>query len=417
MSSDYRLALCLLCATFVADGLTIAAIGPMLPELAARTDRTLAGMGTLFIAQFGGALLSTMLGGWVSDRFGRRVVLVSASALFSVAAVAVTFSPRLLVMLICMTILGLGYGGVGIAVNVLASELNPQRRAATLNFVNLFYAAGAIAGPLLAGRMLVWFGTARPAMWIGAALMLLLVPLAMRVTLPASAIARRSSSSRAADGTRANQIDRATQADHADHIDHADHADDRVPAHFIWTSGLLLFLYVGSEAATGAWTPAYLAASTGVDAARAATLTSLFWGSLCIGRLFGTVGGLHLAAERLLSLSLALATAGAIVLAVGHGHVWSTVIALLLIGLAFGPVYPTTVAIVTARFPHAAGAAMSTLASVGQAGGMALPALQGWMLARVGTLSSALFTLGITVAMATLWMAIGRDGRASRPRV
>lgn len=399
MSSDYRSALILLCATFVADGLTIAAIGPILPELAARTDRTLAGMGTLFIAQFGGALLATMLGGRISDRFGRRVVLVWSSVLFSVAAVAVTFSPRLLVMLLCMIVLGLGYGGVGIAVNVLASELNPPRRAATLNFVNLFYAAGAIAGPLLAGRMLVWFGTARPSMWIGAVLMLSLVPFAMHVQLPADAVARRL----------------PRKDDRHEHHDH--HADDRAPVHFIWTSGILLFLYVGSEAATGAWTPAYLASSTHVDAARAATLTSLFWVSLCVGRLLGTFGGLHLTAERLLSLSLSLAAAGAIVLAAGHGHVWFSVIALLLLGLSFGPVYPTTVAIVTSRFPHASGAAMSTLASLGQAGGMALPALHGWMLARVGTFASALFTLAIAVAMATLWMVIGRDGRASRPRV
>jgi fucose permease len=411
MHSDYRPALFLLCATFVADGLTIAAIGPMLPELAAQTDKTLAGMGTLFIGQFGGALLSTILGGRVSDRFGRRVVLVVASVLFSVATVAVTLSSGLAVMLICMIVLGLGYGGVGIAVNVLASELTPHRRAAALNFVNLFYAAGAIAGPLLAGRMLVWFGTARPAMWIGAGLMLLLAPLAMRVKLPASAVAPRPQSRTGA--RAANGADNAdARGDRA-----ALHAEDRVPAHFIWSSGLLLFLYVGSEAAMGAWTPAYLAASTSVDAARAATLTSLFWVSLCGGRLLGTFGGLHLPAERLLTFSLALAAAGALLLTAGHGLVWSTAIALVLLGLSFGPVYPTTVAIVTARFPHAAGTAMSRLASVGQAGGMLLPALHGWLLARVGTMSSALLTLGVAVAMATLWMAIGRDGRPSGPRV
>jgi fucose permease len=417
MHSDHRPALFLLCATFVADGLTIAAIGPMLPELAAQTDRTLAGMGTLFIAQFGGALLSTILGGRVSDRFGRRVVLVVASLLFSVATVAVTFSSGLAVMLICMTVLGLGYGGVGIAVNVLASELTPHRRAAALNFVNLFYAAGAIAGPLLAGRMLVWFGTARPAMWIGAVGMLLLAPLAMRVKLPASAVAARRPGRASMGADTHDERSDALRDDRGEQGRHEDHEDDRVPAHFIWTSGLLLFLYVGSEAAMGAWTPAYLAASTGVDAARAATLTSLFWVSLCAGRLLGTFGGLHLTAERLLTLSLSLAAAGALVLTAGHSIVWSSVIALVLLGLSFGPVYPTTVAIVTARFPHAAGTAMSRLASVGQAGGMLLPALHGWLLARAGTMSSALLTLGVAVAMATLWMAIGRDGRPSGPRV
>lgn len=391
MYSGQRVALFVLCGAFVGDGLIIASIGPILPELARQTGRSLAEMGTLFIAQFGGGLLAQVLAGRASDRWGRRVVLIIAGLLFSFSAVAMTVSTRLSAMLAFMTMLGIGFGGVGLAVNILASELTPHRRAATLNLVNLFYAVGAIAGPLLAGRMLVWTGSARPAMWIGAALLLALMPVAMRVTLPAMATRETRSDAETSHGAQ-------------------------IPPHFIWTSGVLLLLYIGSEAAVGGWTPTYLARSTGVDAARAATLTSVFWISLCAGRGLGTLGGLHLPAGRLLSLSLALAVAGAITLTAAHGLLAPTIVALVLLGLAFGPIYPTVVAIITARYQHAAGAAMSRLGSVAQLGGMVLPAIFGWLMTHAGTVSGAWLLLGVAVAMAALWMVID-PGRSGRPGV
>src|SRR4029079_19134813 len=90
----------------------------------------------------------------------------------------VSLSTGVPLLLIAASVLGFGYGGSTLSVNVLASELTPHRRAATLNLVNVFYAVGAIAGPLLAGRAIVWWGTARPALCAGAVLMILIAPAA-----------------------------------------------------------------------------------------------------------------------------------------------------------------------------------------------------------------------------------------------
>jgi len=64
-------------------------------------------------------------------------------------------------------------------------------------------------------------------------------------------------------------------------------------------------------------------------------------------------------------------------------------IALALLGLSFGPIYPTMVAIVTARAPHMAGTAMSRMGVFASVGGMALPWLYGLLLTDVGTIVAA----------------------------
>jgi FHS family glucose/mannose:H+ symporter-like MFS transporter len=398
MYAGQQFALLVMCAAFVASGCVMAALGPALPDLARQTNHTLAELGSIFAAIFGGGLLAQLLGGPISDRFGRRVVLVWSAVSFGTATFAMSVSTRLPLMLAAACVLGFGYGGSTLSVNVLASELTPHRRAATLNLVNVFYAIGAIAGPLLAGRAIVWWGTAQPALWAGAALMVLVAPGALAAlpalhsTATSSALAQtaKSDAARSASGSGRRALTPV------------------LPPAFMWSAGLLILLYVGSEASLGGWTAVYLAHSVGVDSARAATITSMFWLSLCIGRLLATVAGFHLTAERLLLISIVTALVGASLLLAGHGWLWLTVIALGLLGLSFGPIYPTMAAIVTARAPHMAGTAMSRMGVLASIGGMALPWLYGLLLTDVGTVAAPAQTLVMAIGMAGMWALLHR---------
>jgi FHS family glucose/mannose:H+ symporter-like MFS transporter len=385
-----RFPLLVMCATFVASGCVMAALGPALPELARQTEHTLAELGSIFTALFGAGLVAQFIGGPISDRFGRRVVLVISAVLFGSASFVLSLAVHLPLMLIASGVLGFGYAGTTLSVNVLASELTPHRRAATLNLVNVFYAIGAIAGPLVAGRSIVWWGTARPALWAGGALMLLVAPAAL-AAMPALHTAATSTHS-----------DSDTPAPRGSQIAAV------LPAPFMWIAGVLIFFYVGGEAAFGGWAPTYLARSVDVDAARAATLTSMFWLSLCIGRLLGTVGGLHLTAEKLLLVSILGAILGGLVLVAGHGFLWITILALILLGAFFGPIYPTMAAIVTARAPRMAGTAMSRIGIAASIGGMVLPWLVGLLLTHIGTMAAAATTLIVAIGMGAMLLVMQR---------
>ena len=273
-----------LCAVFLASGLLMAALGPSLPDLAARTSSDLSELGRIFVAIFGGALAAQILGGHTSDRFGRRIVLVIGSLLYGFGALGVASSTRLWVTLASAVVLGLGYGGTTLAVNVLASELTPRRRATTVNLVNVFYAAGAIAGPLVAGLFLDRGRPAVSAVWMGVGLVFLLVPVCARA-IPGGVLPQ-----------------------------HPAPGDAAAPAGgtgFIVACGIFLPLYVGSESATGAWAPVYLQRSAGLDASGAASSTAVFWfAPLCAGRMLAVLAGMHLSAQRLLVVSLAGSAAG-----------------------------------------------------------------------------------------------------------
>lgn len=383
MYRGYRLALFLLCTAFVAVGLVVASIGPALPALAHQTDRSLAQLGTLFIALFGGGLLAQTLSGPISDRFGRRVVLVIASAMFGSAALAMSFSTHLWIVLVFATLLGIGYGGVSLSVNVLSSELTPHRRASTLNLVNVFFGVGAIAGPLFAGLALEWWGTPLPALQTGAVMALLIAPAAALVDLPASP---RASSATAA-------VNETSTVPH-------------VSSAFVWGAAVLIAIYAGSESSVGSWMPIYLRRTTTLSDVQAATITSVFWASLCAGRVLAVIVGLRVSADHLLMASFVTTAAGAGLLLAGHGVVWLTVMALLVLGLAFGPIYPTIMAVVTAAYPRTAGAAASRLGALASIGGMILPSAHGFLLTRVGTWSSVAVTFAAALVMLLGWMAI-----------
>jgi FHS family glucose/mannose:H+ symporter-like MFS transporter len=379
--------LLVLCAVFLSSGLVMAALGPALPDLAAQTASDLSELGRLFVAIFTGALAAQVLGGPTSDRFGRRIVLVVAWTLYGVGTVGVAWSTRLWLTLASAVILGLGYGGSTLAANVLASELSPRWRASTVNLVNVFYAAGAMAGLLVAGLFLDRGRSAVLALWVGAALVLVLTPLCARA-IPGGVVPPHAAPDETtlAGGTR-----------------------------FVVSCGVFLLLYVGSENAAGAWAGVYLQRSTSIDPAGAATATAVFWLALCAGRMLAALAGRHLSADRLLVVSLTGSLLGALVLVAGHGSAWATIAALATLGVAFGPIYPTVVAIVTGRFPRAAAGATSRMGVLASLGGLTFPWLHGLVLTHGTTMGSALVTLATLAVMCGVWALVRQLERAARP--
>jgi fucose permease len=257
----------------------------------------------------------------------------------------------------------------------------PARRASAVNLVNMFFGVGAVVGPLVVSVLLQRTGASLPALWMGAGL-LAIAALVAALTLP----------------------DRLPMP--AAPAPTAAIAPARTPSlrdPMLFACSVLLFLYVGSEMAAGAWTAIYLQQSVAMDAARSAAATSLFWAMLTLGRIGAVVGGMRVSAEHLLTASVWVTCAGAALLWAGHGSAATSVIAFAILGLGYGPIYPTGVAVLTSRFPHAAGTATSQMGTLASAGGALLPWIQGLVLAHRPSADSALLTLGVSIAMIAAW--------------
>jgi fucose permease len=356
------------------------ALGLALPDLAANASSSLATIGAIFTALFLGGFITQLIAGPLNDRLGQRPVLLVGIGLLAAGICGIAVSHSLPLTLACALVAGLGHGAVAVSTSVLIAQVFAARSASALNLINVFFGIGAVAGPAIAGLTLRAWGTALPALWLGAGLMLLQAPFVLRLA-SAPSVAHR-------DDPGAPGV-----------------ALLRSP--LLWSFGGLLLLYVGIETGIGGWNTTYMDRTTTIGPAAAALVTSGFWLALTGGRVAGVLIGVQVAAAVLLRLSLAGALAGAVLLAISPGNAVLTVAAVILIGFCFGPIFPTALSIVTSTFRRAPGAAVSVVVALGSLGGMLLPWIQGALLESRGPFSSVLLVAAGTAAMLALDLGHG----------
>ncbi len=139
----------------------------------------------------------------------------------------------------------------------------------------------------------------------------------------------------------------------------------------------MLLFYVGGETGVGGWITTYLQQTFVLETATSALMAGGFWAAITGGRVIGALVGTRLGGPRLLLGSLVGALAGALLLVLSAGDLRLSLAGVVVIGVSFGPIFPTTLAIVTSLFPRAPGTAASIASATGSLGGTLLPWTQG----------------------------------------
>lgn len=371
------LILALACASFFGLGILTAGIGPALSELATNTASTLKTVGGLFTGLFFGSLAAQFITGRLLDRLGPRWLLLGSLLVTGSGIAAVTLAGSLPLAMACVVFAGFGHGTINLVTNVSISNLFPQKRASVLNLLNVFYGIGAFIAPSVAGLALRLSNSSLPALWLGAGLEVLLVPLYLAFFRVAAAAPRQQMAE--------------------------DHRRLLLTP-LLWFFSLFLLIYVGAENGAGGWVSIYLQQTTSLAAASAALGASGFWLALTLGRLCGAWLGARWPARTLVYASLAVALAGGALIVASTGNAPLSILGFLLLGFGFGPIYPTTLAILTATFHQAPGTATSLAVAMGSVGGMLLPWLQGVLLESFGPRPGALL-LPLTVLLMLASMA------------
>lgn len=364
-----------LCAIFTAMGLSIAALGPALPEFARVAELPVASVGLVYSALFAGYLGSQITATVLLDRRGTRVVILASLVLFALGTLGLGLAVGLTTLLGASAVLGSGYGFGTISMNLVASRLLTHRPAFVVNLVNVLYGVGTVTGPLITSVLLREGGQARVVPAVGGVAAIALFPWAWKV-LPDDA----GGPLREAVPTTAGRA---------------------VPGALL-LFGVLVFLYGGVEAGFSGWAATYLERTIAVTPARAAFLTSLYWLAYVGGRVVSTALALRVGPALVLEGALAVLTAGGVLLAVSVGHAAGTTAALLLLGFATGPVYPSMFGAVTQRFADRAAFAVSAVAAIGCIGAILLPWAMGLTLplagGRVLAATPVLLALGMWAA-------------------
>jgi MFS family permease len=102
--------------------------------------------------------------GYLLSRLSRKTVLLAGIAIFSAATAMTAIATGFWSMLVCLAATGVGMAMLATVMFTLASSYFSRNRGAAIGSVNLCYGLGAIIGPLLAGALLMAYGTWRAPM-------------------------------------------------------------------------------------------------------------------------------------------------------------------------------------------------------------------------------------------------------------
>ncbi|MDP2744851.1 MAG: MFS transporter [Dehalococcoidia bacterium] len=107
-------------------------------------------------------LFTTFVGGWISDRFGRKRALVPGYLIMAMSIVVFALSRNYWVFLIGSFAMGLGRGISGPTVAYAADLAQPGQFGATLGLFHTFNDLGMVIGPLIIGWLADNRGLAAP---------------------------------------------------------------------------------------------------------------------------------------------------------------------------------------------------------------------------------------------------------------
>jgi AAHS family 4-hydroxybenzoate transporter-like MFS transporter len=184
--SAFQYATITLCALVMfIDGFDTQAISYAAPYIAEEWGLSRQLLGPIFSSSLVGLMLGYLLVSPLSDRFGHKVMIITSTAIFSVATIAAVRAGSVTDLIILRLIVGLGLGACIPSAVALTAEFSPKRLRAT--FVLIIYCGfslGFIAAGLASGLMIPAFGW-RSLFLIGGLAPLLLVP-ALFLFLPES---------------------------------------------------------------------------------------------------------------------------------------------------------------------------------------------------------------------------------------
>jgi fucose permease len=262
-------------ASYIAIGFATGIVGPTLPGLAEHTGAALRGISFLFPAYSFGYLIGSFLSGRLFDRVKGHPVVSAAFFLMTVSMVLIPRTNLVWVVLGLFFVTGLASAGVDVGGNTFLIWIHGEGVGPFMVGLHFFFGVGAFIAPMVVGLTIDASGDIVWAYWILACIACALTALFLGLKSPEHTPRRRAE------------------------------GPDNENRPMILFISVFLFLHVGAELSFGGWIYSYAVGLNLADKASAAYLTSLFWGSLTLGRLVSVLIALRVRPRGMLLVYLA----------------------------------------------------------------------------------------------------------------
>ena len=271
---------------------------------------------------------ASFIAGSLIRKFGTPRVTYFSILLTAIGLVGISFSPNIIVMMIFTVIMGYGAGAIDTGLNYYIS-LNYKARH--MSWLHCFWGVGVTLSPLIMSNFLSGNSEWR----IGYRIIAL-------IQFSISILVLISLKKWIKEDKKSNKVE-------ADNNSESKHSIITVlKGKGVITSILSQGLYCSMEFLIGTWGASYLVNSFGYLPDTAARWVSLYYGGIMIGRLISGFISIKANDNTLIRGGITVAFVGIIILLLPLGAF--SPVGLLLIGVGFGPIFPSILHSVPERF-------------------------------------------------------------------
>lgn len=281
-----------------------------------------------------GTTLSSMKSAVVIKRFGTGRVALLSTLFTAIAILGISLTGSFWFICLCAIPLGLGAGSIDTALNNYVSQ---HYTASQMSFLHCFYGIGVTVSPLLLAHSMEgdggWRGGYASAFWLQAGItlvLLLALPLWKRV---------KHSVSHEEEETQVLSLREIA----------------RIPG--VKITWLMYSASVAIEMTCGAWGSTYLVEGLGMTTAQAAGMIMFYFLGIAVGRFLSGILAMKLVCMSIIRGSAVVLLAALLLLLFAHSPT-QAVVALFLIGLGNGPMFPNFTYLTPQRFGNERSAAI-----------------------------------------------------------
>ena len=306
-------------------------------------------LGRLGAVSFCGLVLGILITGPLADRWGARLFALLGNAFIGGSLVAMAWAPAYAWLGAALFALGLGAGMLDMVLSPVVAALNPAKRTSALNLLHSFYCIGA-ALTILAGTLMLRAGHG----WRAACLVLLPLPVGLLV---AFSLQRFPAMTAAGARTRG-----------------------RILLGRGWFLAALAAIFLGgaTELGLAQWLPAYAETALHFPAWVGGGALLLFSVAMAVGRMVIGTAGTRLTPFQLMEWGCGLS----VLLFLGGSFLpWPAfaLAACIAAGVTGSCLWPTMLAVTADRYPDGGATMFGLLAACGNAGGICMPWIVGWV--------------------------------------
>jgi FHS family Na+ dependent glucose MFS transporter 1 len=356
-------------ASFIALGLALSAIGPMLPFMADHLGVTIGKISFVLTVGNLGYLIGSAGGGRLYDRFKGHRLMALALILMVTSAIIAPLIQNFYLLLVVFLFFGFGNGLVDIGGNINLLWVFQSRVGPYMNALHFFFGVGAFLAPIILTNVMRLSGGA--ITWPFWVLAVLFLP----GLLGLSVLPSPENPEKDEDEETAQKPD----------------------AKLIVLMMLLFFLYVGVEAGFGNWIFTYATRLNIANDTIASYMNSAFWGALTLGRLLAVPLSRKIKPGTMLIGNYAL-----MIIFLAVMMIWPTSPTIIWIvsaglGLSLASVFPTLLALGETRM-KVTGAVTGLFFLGSSLGGTVFPTLLGQIFEYLGGYPLVLTLFGLACA-------------------